>query len=66
MPNQTILKTALLGATALCATAAFGQDFNIPAGTLENALSAYTAQTGVQLLYPDTLVNGARTTGVKG
>src|SRR6185437_15986324 len=66
MPNQTILKTALLGATSLCATAAFGQDFNIPAGALENALSAYTAQTGVQLLYPDTLVNGARTTGVKG
>src|SRR3982751_5755581 len=66
MPNKGFLKAALLGASALSATGALGQDFNIPAGTLENALSAYTAQTGAQLLYPDTLVSGARTTGVKG
>jgi iron complex outermembrane receptor protein len=47
-------------------TNAFAEKFNIPAGGLENALSAYTTQTGLQLLYPDSLVRGAHTSGVKG
>ena len=60
--------TALLaGISALVfSTVAYAEDFRIPAGDLENALNAYTSQTGVQLLYAAGLVKGAHTKGVVG
>jgi len=39
---------------------------NVPAGSLEGALDAYSAQTGVQLLYAQSVLKGAQTRGVKG
>ncbi|HUJ02198.1 MAG TPA: TonB-dependent receptor, partial [Rhizomicrobium sp.] len=62
------LRSALVcGASVLAiATAARAEDFNIPAGTLEDALNRYTTQTGQQLLYPDALVRGVRTRGAAG
>ncbi len=67
MSNSSYLRAILIGMSCLAIhTGVFAQDFNIPAGGLENALSAYTTQTGLQLLYPDSLVRGAHTSGVKG
>jgi iron complex outermembrane receptor protein len=46
--------------------AAFARNFNIPAEDLKTALDAYGAQAGVQLMYPEDAVRGARSNGVKG
>ena len=61
-------RTGFMGAAAIAAlaTRAFAADLNIPAGDLERALDAYTAQTGVHLLYSEGAVEGVRTIGVKG
>jgi iron complex outermembrane receptor protein len=40
--------------------------FNIASGALENALSAYMAQTGVQLIVSDDALRGVHSKGVKG
>jgi outer membrane receptor protein involved in Fe transport len=48
------------------ATAVSARSFNIPSGSLEQALDAYTAQTGVSLIIADDHVKGARTKGVTG
>jgi outer membrane receptor protein involved in Fe transport len=48
------------------ATCAFAENFDIPSGDLKAALSAYTAQTGVALLYLDDEIKAARTKGAKG
>ncbi len=68
MRDYRYLKTAALaGASIIALTSAAAADsFNIPAGTLENALNAYTQQSGRQLLYPNALVKGMRTRGVAG
>ena len=53
MLTSRILKI-LLGSSAIglfMTRAAIGADFNIPGGDLRTALNAYTAQTGVHLLY---------------
>jgi iron complex outermembrane recepter protein len=61
------LKAVFVGMSCLLIqTSAFALGFDIPAGGLESALNAYTTQTGVQLLYPDNLIRGAKTGGVKG
>jgi outer membrane receptor protein involved in Fe transport len=39
---------------------------DVPAGGLKDALSAYTAQTGVHVFYAESLVKGAQTKGFKG
>ncbi len=67
MRKSSYLRAVLVGTSCFAIhVSALAQDFNIPAGGLENALSAYTSQTGLQLLYPDSLIRGARTPGVKG
>ncbi len=45
---------------------AFGAQFDIPPGDLNAALSAFSAQTGVQLVMSYDAVKGARSRGVKG
>jgi len=50
----------------IATSAASAAQFDIPAGTLESALTAYMRQTGVQLLVSEDAVKGARTRGVRG
>jgi iron complex outermembrane receptor protein len=58
---------ALSGASAIAiASAAHAERFDIPRGDLASALDAYTAQTGIQLLYSSDAVSGHQTLGVKG
>jgi len=68
MRDYRHLKSAALAGVSVIAltSAAAADSFNIPAGTLENALNAYTQQSGRQLLYPNALVKGMRTRGVAG
>jgi iron complex outermembrane recepter protein len=51
---------------AITVTGAFAETFNIPAGRLDDALSKYSTQTGVQLVVLDDAVKGVRTKGVAG
>jgi iron complex outermembrane recepter protein len=46
--------------------AAFGENFNIPAGDLKSALDAYTTQTGVELIVSSAALKGIKTKGAKG
>ncbi len=61
-------KNILLGTCSLLLTAGFAQarSFDIPGGSLEQALDAYTAQTGVDLVVPTSQLKGVRTNGVNG
>jgi len=62
------LKTILAGGaatTALC-VCAHAADFNIPSGELNTALTAFSAQTGVQLVMSYDAVKGVQSHGVKG
>lgn len=64
---RNLKSVALAGVSVIALTsAAAAENFNIPAGTLENALNAYTEQSGQQLLYPNALVKGLRTHGAAG
>jgi len=62
------LKTALKGTAAIFAViqAAHAGNFDIPSGDLKAALTAYTNQAGVQLLFSGEAMQGMRTKGVKG
>jgi iron complex outermembrane receptor protein len=51
---------------ALLCGKADAEVFNIASGDLESALSAYIAQTGVQLIVSDDAIRGVRSKGVKG
>jgi len=48
------------------ASAAAGEEFNIPSGDLTAALNAYAAQTGIQLVVSAPAVKGVFSRGVKG
>src|SRR5580692_6421915 len=54
----------------ICAAAltagASAEQFDIPAGDLQSALTVYMKQTGVQLIVSEDAVKDARTRGVKG
>jgi len=52
--------------TALLSLPANADGIDVPAGGLKDALSAYTAQTGVHVFYAESLVKGAQTRGFKG
>jgi outer membrane receptor protein involved in Fe transport len=52
--------------TALLASTATAQDFNIPGGDLNKALSAYMKQSGVTLMFPSDAVKGIPTEGAHG
>ena len=62
------LKKTLLCTCSLLLTAGFAnaRSFDIPGGSLEQALDAYTAQTGVDLVVPTSQLKGVRTNGVNG
>jgi len=63
-----MLKIMALGGACAVALAgrASAEQFDIPRGDLAAALDAYTAQTGIQLLYSSDAVSGRKTLGVKG
>jgi iron complex outermembrane receptor protein len=56
----------LFSGMAILATAAFAENIDIPAGSLESALDSYSAQTGIHLIYAEREVSGVHTNGVKG
>lgn len=60
------LATSVLAAAAAPALAAGEKAISIPAGTLEQALGALSAQTGDQLLFPPELVAGRRAPALSG
>jgi iron complex outermembrane receptor protein len=68
MPKAIQLKAALTLAMCiiLCANGACAANIDIPAGELSTALDAYSAETGIHLLYADDTVRGLRSSGVKG
>src|SRR5262249_35716598 len=60
-------KTLLCGCSLLLLSGlANARSFDIPGGSLEQALDAYTAQTGVDLVVPTSQLKGVRTNGVNG
>jgi iron complex outermembrane receptor protein len=68
MRNTATMKTGIIAAiiAAMFATAAFASGFDIPAGDLESTLNAYSAQTGVQLIYAERIIKGIHSKGVRG
>jgi iron complex outermembrane recepter protein len=68
MTRLQYLKSALIGSAGavVLASGAHAAQFNIPGGDLGSALSAYMAQTGVELVVAGTGIREARTKGVKG
>ena len=50
----------------LSAGLANARSFDIPGGSLEQALDAYTTQTGVDLVVSTSQLKGVRTNGVSG
>src|SRR5580692_620678 len=61
------LRLALAGFLVLAgAMAARAESFDIPAGSLDRALDAYSARTGIQLLYSEGAIKGAQTKGAAG
>ncbi|MFT4089527.1 MAG: TonB-dependent receptor [Asticcacaulis sp.] len=73
-----LLGAALLASTGLCgglislvpatalAQSATARDYNIPAGTLANALNDFAEQSGLRLIYAGELVQGRQSAGLKG
>jgi iron complex outermembrane recepter protein len=61
-------KSAVLGgASALVfASGALADQFNIPSGDLAAALDAYSAQTGIELLYSAGALRGRHSAGARG
>ena len=67
MPKKPTLKNLLFGTTAmLVAQTASAATFNIPAGSLEAALDAYSAQSGVSVVVANKEIQGVQTRGVAG
>jgi outer membrane receptor protein involved in Fe transport len=52
--------------TALLASGAHAQDFSVPGGDLNKALSAYMKQSGVTLMFPSDAVKGINSPGASG
>jgi outer membrane receptor protein involved in Fe transport len=68
MKNDLTARKLLMGAacSALLATAACAESFDIPRGDLAAALDAYSAQSGVPLIVSAKAVKDIQTPGVKG
>jgi len=68
MPGTKHRVFGIMGAAAISAVAsvAHATEFNVPGGLLENALDAYSRQSGIHLLVPTDEMHGVRTRGVKG
>ena len=67
MPKKATLKHLLFCSTAMMmAQGASAATFNIPAGSLEAALDAYSAQTGISVVVANQTIQGIQTRGVSG
>ena len=68
MPRNLKSKSILSGIMAAIAfvTAAYATTFNVPAGSLDAALDAYTAQSGILLIGVTDQLRQAQTKGVTG
>jgi len=67
MPKNATFKHLLFCSTAvLIAQGASAATFNIPAGSLEAALDAYSAQTGISVVVANQTIQGVQTRGVSG
>ncbi|HEV2561547.1 MAG TPA: TonB-dependent receptor [Rhizomicrobium sp.] len=67
MSKLKLLKSILIGGvSAIAATQAQADTFNIPSGDLQSALAAYSSRTGIELLYLDKQLEGVRTQGARG
>jgi outer membrane receptor protein involved in Fe transport len=68
MRHRKILKAVLSGSACAMAlaTTAFAHNFDIPAGDLKAALNAYSAQSGIPLIFSGDAVKGTRANAVKG
>src|SRR5690242_2783104 len=66
--RMTVLKNALLCSCSILLSAglANARSFDIPGGSLEQALDSYTTQTGVDLVVSTSQLKGVRTNGVTG
>ncbi len=62
------LRPILIGAifAFVSGTVVQAENFDIPAGNLDSALDAYSAHTGIQLLYSEGAIKGVRTKGALG
>jgi len=62
------LKSLALGGASVLAFAsgAWADQFNIPGGDLSAALDAYSAQTGIELLYSAGAIRGRHSAGARG
>lgn len=67
MKHATLRSILIGGAAAMAlASAASAEQFNIPAGDLEQALNQFTAQTGAALLVSNQAIRGISTKGAAG
>jgi iron complex outermembrane receptor protein len=68
MSKRNLMKAMLAGSVCAAALAgpALAENFSIPAGDLNAALSDYSQTTGVQLIVSADAVRGVRTRGVTG
>jgi len=68
MPRTWLLGYVIvtISAALLCAVSASAQNFNIPSGSLEAALDAYSAQSGIAMMVPNEAIRGIQTQGLKG
>src|ERR1700684_1827635 len=67
MPILTYVKALFVVACiAGVSESALGEVFDIPAGSLNTALDAYSKQTGIPLIVSADMVRGVKTNGVKG
>ncbi|HEV2562953.1 MAG TPA: TonB-dependent receptor [Rhizomicrobium sp.] len=66
--NFKFLRSALVGSVSalVLASAARAENFDIPGGDLQTALSAYAKQTNVALIYPDDEMRNTHTRGAQG
>jgi iron complex outermembrane receptor protein len=68
MNRLRYFKSALVGGASVLVLAhpAAAKVYDIPSGDLVTALDAYSAQSGVQIIYSDDAVKGRHTKGAKG
>jgi|HubBroStandDraft_2_1064218.scaffolds.fasta_scaffold03380_2 iron complex outermembrane receptor protein len=68
MPKAIQMRAALTVAMCIiiCSGPVWATNIDIPAGELSTALDAYSAETGIHLLYADDTVRGLRSGGIKG
>ena len=68
MKGLSHLKAVLICSASVIgiSSAAYADHYNIPGGDLVSALTAYSSQTGVELIVSDDQIKGARTGGARG